>query len=117
MLYPVAPIKFHRLVERLNAASDAENLPRPVIERPEGTDEELLEAVRRHAGDGAPADPVDGHFAFTFRGGVYVAVEVNWPKPLRSNEGERVLYTGNAPVGPDPMAMWKAMFLLTPVPQ
>ena len=127
MLYPVAPLKLSSLTKKLNAASDAEGLPRPTIRRPEGTDEELLEAVCLHLGSVTPADPEDDAFAytfpeddafaFTFREGVYLAVEVKWPEPLRTAEGEMVLFTGNAPVGPDPLAMWQAMFLLTPVPQ
>ena len=118
MLYPVAPNKLARLVETLNAASDAEDLPRPEIGRPEGSDEALLGKVRGHLGLAEPADPpFDDQFAFTFRGGTYLVVEVKWADPLRTTEGEMMLFTGNAPVGPDPLAMWQAMFLLTAVPQ
>ena len=117
MLYPVAPLELDRLVEKLNAASDAEDLPRPTIGRPEGSYEETLEAVRRHVGAAEPADPpLADQFAFTSRAGGSPVVAVKWPKPLRTTEGEMVLFTGSVPVGPDPLAMWQAMFLLTPVP-
>lgn len=115
MLYPVAPGKIAAFKEKLNRASDAENLPRPTFEALDGDDEAVLAVARRFLEDVEMTDPVDGFHAITHRGCVYALVEVNWPSPLRDKDGDMVLYTGNVPVGPDPMAMWQVLFLLRDV--
>jgi hypothetical protein len=112
MLYPVAPEKIVALKANLNQASDAENLPRPTFGALEGDDEAVLAVAQRFLEDVEMADPVDVFHAITYRGCVYALVEVNWPSPLRDKDGDMVLYTGNVPVGPDPMAMWQVLFLL-----
>lgn len=112
MLYPVAPEKIAKFKDKLNAAADAENLPRPEIRPLDGSDEHVLEAVSRYLEGPEMADPVDGFHVVRYRGKHLAVVEVEWPSPLRDRDGDMVLYTGNTPVGPDPMAMWQLLFLL-----
>jgi hypothetical protein len=112
MLYPVAPEKIAKFKDKLNAASDAENLPRPTFSAMDAPDGKVLEIVSRHLEDPELADPVEGFHVVRYRGRLLALVEVEWPSPLYDNEDQRVFFTGNVPCGPDPMAMWQVLFLV-----
>lgn len=114
MLYPVAPEKIETFKAKLNRAADAENLHRPTFKSLEGSSEELLAHARKFIEVDGLVDPVDGFPVIRYRGREYALVEVEWSSdgPLRDKNGDMVLYAGNAPVGPDPMAMWQVLFLL-----
>jgi hypothetical protein len=115
MLYPVAPEKIAKFKDKLNAAADAENLPRPEFKPLEGNSEELLAHSRKFIEVEELADPVEGFPVIRYRGRLYALVEVEWASPLYDNEGQRVFFTGNVPAGPDPMAMWQVLFLVPEV--
>ena len=112
MLYPVAPEKIESFKDKLNSASDAERLPRPSFKALEGNKDQVQEVVSRFIEGAEITDPVDGFHQMRYRGREFCLVEVEWPAPLRDLDGDRVLYTGNVPVGPDPMAMWQVLFIL-----
>lgn len=110
MLYPVSPEKIQKFKDKLNAASDADDLPRPSFGAPEDLD--VLKAVSKHLEGPELGDPVDGYPTFRYRGKLFALIEASWPSPLYDNQGDRVLFTGNVPAGPDPMAMWSVLYLL-----
>lgn len=114
MLYPVAPEKIASFKAKLNAAADAENLPRPSFSALEGTEEQVHAQAAKFVEVDGFADPVEGFHVIRYRGREFALVEVQWGdgKTLRDNNGDMVLYTGNAPVGPDPMAMWQVLYIL-----
>jgi predicted transcriptional regulator len=112
MLYPVAPEKIAKFKDKLNAAADAENLPRPQFKALDATDEVVREMAAKFIEDPEMADPVEGFHVMRYRGRLYALVEVEWASPLYDNEGQRVFFTGNVPAGPDPMAMWQVLFLI-----
>ena len=109
MLYPVAPEKIGAFKAKLNAASDAESLPRPTYEAPEG---DVVKTASQYVEGASAADPVEGFPCITYRGRQFALVDAKWPTPLRTTEGEMVLFTGAVPVGPDPRAMWQVLFIL-----
>jgi len=112
MLYPVAPEKIEKFKAKLNAASDAEALPRPQFRALDAPDEKVLEIVSKRIEGAEMADPIGGFHVVRYRGKLLALVEVEWPSPLYDNNGDRVFFTGNVPAGPDPMAMWQLLFLL-----
>jgi len=112
MLYPVAPEKIGAFKAKLNAASDAEGLPRPTFKPLEAPPEKVLEIVSQFIEASELADPVEGFHVIHYRGRQFALVEAEWPSPLRDLAGDMVLHTGAVPVGPDPRHMWQVLFLL-----
>jgi hypothetical protein len=112
MLYPISPEKVARFIERLNAASEAENLPRPAVHAVDASPEEMVAAASVYIEGARPADPVDGMACVGIKGRPYCLLKVQWPRPLRDKSGQMVLHSGNVPVGPDPTHMWQVLWLL-----
>jgi hypothetical protein len=109
MLYPSVPEKVDRLIQRIHESCDADDIPHPEIGPLDTSIEEQHEVASRFLEDVEPADPVDGYPCFRFRGKVYALVAVKWPAEIRDSKGQKVLWAGNAPCGPDPMALWTAL--------
>lgn len=109
MLYPVAPDKLGKFVERLHAACDAADIPRPVIGAPANREAALDEVDRYLDRFGELDDPVEGHLAVRYRGRVYLVVDAAWPSPLRTLKGDETVVYKDVPVGPSRLAMWAAL--------
>lgn len=113
MLYPVAPDKISRFAERLKKACEADGLPLPPIRLLRRSPEEMVAAASPFVEDISPIDPVGDVPCVGIKGRPYALLEVDWPEVTRDNEGQMVLHTGSVPAGPDPLAMWQVIRLVT----
>lgn len=115
MLYPVAPEKLARLVERLEQASDAANIPRPDVGVPLDREAALDEVDRYLSGFEEVPDPVEGHLAIKIGDRVFLVVDVRWPPPpLRTLDGKETVLFKDVPAGPSRLGMWAALTFLRP---
>lgn len=106
MLYPVAPDKLGKMIERIHAASDEANIPRPEFSTP--TDEEaLIEELDRYMDEYQLHEEwIEGYRSFSFRGRLFLVVDVTWPSPLRTLDEEEVVLFKDVPAGPSRIGMW-----------
>lgn len=109
MLYPVAPDKLKRFVEVLNSACDEANIPRPTLRPPVDREAALDEVDKYLDRFNEPEGLVEGHLAVEFRGRTYLIVDVVWPSPLRTLDGEETLVFKDVPVGPSRLGLWAVL--------
>jgi hypothetical protein len=109
MLYPVAPDKLQKFVERLNLACDEARIPRPEVTRPLGRDAAYDEIDKYLDRFEEPEGLVEGHLAVKFRGRTFLVVDVVWPSPLRTLDGSETLLFKDVPVGPSRLGMWAVL--------
>lgn len=113
MLYPVAPDKIPRFVERLKRACDADRIPLPSVKLLRRGPEEMVAAASPYVEGVAHDESTQGVPCVRINGRSYALVEVAWPEVVRDKEDQMVLYTGSVPCGPDPLAMWQVIRLMT----
>lgn len=109
VLYPVAPDKLEKLIERINTASDEAKIPRPTIGRPANRDKAFEEVDGYLERFEEPQELVGGYDAILFRGQTFLVVDVTWPSPLRTLDGEETLLFKDVPVGPSRLGMWAVL--------
>lgn len=112
MLYPVAREKLANLVARLYDESDAAKIPRPEIGTPPDR-EAALDEVDTYLSRFEEVDGlVDGHLAIQHNGRLLLVVDVRWPSPLRTLDGEETVVFKDAPAGPSRIGMWAVLKLV-----